>query len=459
MDRTRSHLTIACNFWISIGVAQWIARAASGLTEYTMPCVCLTEPVKSGSLDSPILLLENTDKWGGYLVAEQNGKIHAYTSAWKKHEELFLDLSDIVAFDNQDPTDERGLLSFVLHPAYRENGKFYTYSTRTYDGQDYIVVSEIKETDGRGDLSTEKILLAIQQPSAKRNGGTVLFGPDGYLYISVGDGGVPGNTGNEQMAGQAQDGHSFLGKILRIDVDNWEVKDDILRYFRIPPENPFIGNQSFRPEVYAYGCRNMFRCSFDEGSPGKEMYCGDNGNHDQEEINIIKEGGNYGWNKKEGNVCLSPGNCHLENEVPPIYTFNNSETHHAVIGGYVYRGSAFPAFKGHYLFGDVAGGLMSLDNTTGQLVRHNISICPEGSCPCDARAEYGNFLRTLSQDNNGELYVMTTTFGASGPSSAVLKLMPKSASPVTCAAGMAQLSLTLTTFIGLLAHVMKNILS
>ncbi|XP_060078813.1 HHIP-like protein 2 [Ylistrum balloti] len=416
---------IQVDVWILSCVFLLIAVSLSGLSA-TTPCVCLSEPMKSGSLGSPILLLENTNGSGGYLVAEQTGKIHAYTSDWKEQKELFLDLSDEVAFDDRDPTDERGLLSFALHPEYRVNQKFYTYSTRTYDEQDYIVVSEITEKDGQGDLSTEKILLAIRQPSPLRNGGTVLFGPDGFLYISIGDGGVPGNTGNEQLANQAQDGQSLLGKVLRIDVNNREVIDDILRYFRVPNDNPFIGNQSFRPEVYAYGGRNMFRCSFDTNSPGKELYCGDNGNHDQEEINIIKKGGNYGWNIKEGNICLSPGNCHLENEVLPIYTFNNSETHNAVIGGYVYHGTAFPDFVGHYVFGDVVGGLMSLDNSTGQLVRYNISVCSKAACQCNARADYGMFLRTLSQDNKGELYVITSTFSASGASAAVLKLVPKS---------------------------------
>ncbi|XP_069121524.1 HHIP-like protein 2 isoform X2 [Argopecten irradians] len=441
----------SCYLWVILCIIQLFNRPAS-----CTPCVCLTEPVKSGSLDSPILLLENTDKNGGFLVAEQNGKIYAYTSSWKKREKLFLDLSEYVAFDDTDPADERGLLSFALHPEYRNNRKFYTYSTRTYDGQDYIVVSEITEKGGQGDISTEKILLAIKQPSPQRNGGTVVFGPDGFLYISVGDGGVPGNTGNEQMADQAQDG--LLGKILRIDVNKREVVDGILRYFRVPPDNPFIGNQSFRSEVYAYGCRNMFRCSFDRKSPGTELYCGDTGNNDQEEINIIQKGGNYGWNKKEGNICFSPGNCNLENEVLPIYTYNNSATHRAVIGGYVYHGSDFPEFVGQYLFGDVSGGLMSLDNATGQLVQRNISFCPKGACPCGARAEYGTFLRTLSQDNDGELYVMTTTFGTSGPSSTLLKIVPKSVNPVTCAAGTIRLSLTLTTLLWLFGHVMKSYL-
>ncbi|XP_033760254.1 HHIP-like protein 2 [Pecten maximus] len=394
----RNRWTTYRNVLMLICLVQLIHPSASDT-----PCVCLTEPMRSGSLDSPILLLENIDELGGYLVAEQNGKIHSYTSLWKEHEELFLDLSDYVTFTDQDPTEERGLLSFALHPEYRVNRKFYTYSTRTYDKNNYIVISEITEKNGRGDLSTEKILLAIQQPSPSRNGGTVVFGPDGFLYVSVGDGGLPLNTTKEQLADQAQDGQSLLGKILRIDVNRRKIVDNMLRYFRIPPDNPFIGNQSFRPEVYAYGCRNMFRCSFDQGSPGKELYCGDNGNNDQEEINIIKKGGNYGWNKKEGTICLSPGNCQLENEVLPIYTFNNSATHHAVIGGYVYRGSAFPEFDGHYLFGDFTGGLMGLDNTTGQLVRHNISVCSKDACPCGARAEYDVFLRTLSQDNDGNL--------------------------------------------------------
>ncbi|OWF40648.1 HHIP-like protein 2 [Mizuhopecten yessoensis] len=420
--------------WGIVVVALTIPPAST--VSYTTTCVCLSEPVQSGDFHSPVAFIQDNER---YLVAEQSGKVHSYSLSWRKYEVLFLDMRDKVSFD-PNTQDERGLLNLALHPQFSDNRKLYTFSVRTLqDGHDYVIVSELQEKNGYVDTKKEKILLTIQQTSPYRNGGALLFGPDGYLYVGVGDGGTQGNSGNEQLATQAQDKHNLLGKILRINVNTLN--------YTVPSDNPFVNGNKGQPEIFAYGFRNTFRCSFDKYS--NELFCGDNGNHHQNEVDVIRKGRNYGWNIKEGDICLAPGQCEqLADEEKPIFTYNNSNQYSAVIGGYVYRGKAFRLhWLGDYIFGDFSGGLLRLVRHNDKWQSQTVQLCPISSCPCDARAKYGQYLHSFGQDDNGELYIITSTFNEGKQMASLLKLVPPSPSYVTCSGTNIQFSADLTLFI------------
>ncbi|XP_033734275.1 HHIP-like protein 2 [Pecten maximus] len=395
------------------------------------------EPVPSGDFHSPVAFIQDNDR---YLVVEQSGMVHSYSLSWRNYEVLFLDMSNMVSFD-PNTHDERGLLNLVLHPDFSENGKLYTFSVRTFsDGHDYVIVSELHEKNGYVDTKKEKILLTVQQSSPYRNGGALLFGQDGYLYIGLGDGGTPSDSGNEQLATQAQDKQCLLGKLLRVDVNIPGAS------YAVPSDNPFTNNTIGRPEIFAYGFRNLFRCNID--TYGNDLFCGDNGNHHQNEIDIIRKGRNYGWNVKEGNFCLAPGLCdHIADEEKPIFAYNNTTPYSAVIGGYVYRGKAFKThWFGDYIFGDFSGGLLRLIRLNDRWLSQNIQLCPATSCPCDARAKYGQYLHSFGQDNNGELYIITSGFKEGIQSSTLLKLVPPSPSHISCLGSNIDVSVTLTLY-------------
>lgn len=366
-------------------------------------CVCLQR--KANSLLNPVYLQQALDENNRFYVAEQYGVIHQYSPSWTKEENsILLDISSDVVHDGT-LLDERGLLGFTLHPDYNRNRKLYLYSIRKYNQNDYAYVTEVILGEKNGKY-TENVLLAIKQPHHQRNGGQILFGKDNFLYIFVGDGGSEDGS-SDAHTNLAQNSSSLLGKILRIDVSNYDIVSDRPQNYRVPNDNPFVNNASWLPEIYAYGCRNMWRCSVDMGSNNGDIYCGDTGSIFQEEIDIIRAGGNYGWNIKEGNHCNKPGYCSkLENEVLPIYTYNYKQFS-AVIGGYVYRGKVISKLFGKYLFADVAfSEFYTLIRNNSQWITGNVSVCPEEMCPCNARFQPGMSLISFGQDNQGELYTI-----------------------------------------------------
>ena len=256
----------------------------------------------------------------------------------------FLDITDRVG----SGSNEQGLLGLAFHPRFASNGRFFlNYTDRGGD----TVVSEFRVSPAdadRADPASERVLIGFDQPFRNHNGGMLAFGPDGRLYIATGDGGSQGDPN-----GNAQNPATLLGAILRIDVDGGEP-------YAIPPDNPFVGNASARPEVWAYGLRNPWRISFDRATG--DLYIADVGQNEIEEVHVqpaASPGGeNYGWNVQEGSNCYRPDSgCDRRGLVQPVAEYTHSQGC-SITGGYVYRGAAHPALVGHYVFADYCSGLV-----------------------------------------------------------------------------------------------------
>lgn len=291
----------------------------------------------------------------------------------------FLDLSDRVMYRG-----ERGLLNLAFHPDYARNGLFYVYFT---DREGTIRIERFSR--GRdpdlAEAGSARPLLSIEHGSyANHNGGLLLFGPDGMLYIGVGDGGGAGDP-----LGSGQSLGTLLGKLLRIDVDHGEP-------YTIPADNPFLGRRDARAEIWAYGLRNPWRCAFDrdEGL----LYIADVGQDRWEEIDIspAASGGlNYGWNLMEGNHPFASGR-EVQGLVPPVLEYGHGEGC-SVTGGFVYRGSLIPALSGSYLYGDYCSGWIRSFRWAGGVARDGRELYPGGA---------GRML-SFGEDSSHEAYVLT----------------------------------------------------
>lgn len=296
------------------------------------------QPIVSG-LAAPVDAQSPRDGSPRLFIVEQNGTIRILTKNGLLRKP-FLNLSAIV-----ESGGEKGLLGLAFHPHYRNNGRFFVDFTRRTDGRLQTVVAEYQVSTtnrNRADPTSARTVLEIDQPFDNHNGGQIAFGPDGFLYIGVGDGGSGGDPHRH-----AQRLDTLLGKILRIDVDAGVP-------YEIPADNPFVGVAGARGEIWAYGLRNPWRFSFD--SRTRRLFAGDVGQGDWEEVDLITKGGNFGWNLMEGNHCY-PGDtpCQPDGLVPPIAEYGRSEGH-SVTGGYVYRGKAIPALRRTYVFGDFGSG-------------------------------------------------------------------------------------------------------
>jgi glucose/arabinose dehydrogenase len=292
------------------------------------------EPVVAG-LERPVFVTHAGDGSGRLFVVEQAGRI-LIVDAGELLEEPFVDISnDLVS------GGERGLLGLAFHPQYAENGRYFVHYTRADDGAS--VVAEFRvSSDPNLSRPAGRRLLRVSQPFANHNGGMIAFGPDGFLYIALGDGGSAGDPGN-----RAQNPDVLLGKILRIDVDG-------RRPYAIPPDNPFVAGGG-RPEIYALGLRNPWRFSFDR-KRGR-LYAGDVGQRQREEINIVRLGRNYGWRVLEGSRCFEPPEgCERRGLELPRTEYGHGGGRCAVTGGYVYRGRDVPSLARTYLFGDYCSG-------------------------------------------------------------------------------------------------------
>jgi len=275
------------------------------------------------------------------FVVEQAGQIRSFTPSDQAEPQAFLDIRQKVLSGG-----EMGLLGLAFHPNYRQNG--YVYVNYIDKGQNTVIARyHVPSQAGAVDTASEKVLLTLKQPYTNHNGGDVVFGPDGYLYVALGDGGSGGDPEN-----RAQNKDSLLGKILRLDVDKGDP-------YGIPPTNPFVGQAGTRPEIWAYGLRNPWRISFDKSTG--DLYIADVGQGSIEEINVqraaSKGGENYGWRCFEGTHAFKLDGCGDATQyVQPVVEYNHDEGRCSVTGGYVYRGSKNPALVGNYFYGDYCNG-------------------------------------------------------------------------------------------------------
>lgn len=307
------------------------------------------------SFDNPVDLQQAGDGTNRIFVVSQKGLIYVFKNTLSvKSAKIFLDIRDKVKYDS-----ELGLLGLAFHPDYKNNGYFYINYTASDPLRSVIArytVSSKKRNSANKD--SERILLQVNQPYSNHNGGQLAFGPDGYLYIALGDGGSGGDPHNN---GQSKS--SFLGKILRIDVNC--TSDS--KYYCIPSENPFTGNtQGYKEEIYAYGLRNPWRFSFDPVTGW--LWAGDIGQDDWEEIDIVEKGKNYGWRIMEGNHCYNPSSdCNTSGLTLPIWEYEHEDHGNcSITGGYVYRGTKFSELYGKYIYGDYCSGriwALSYDGT------------------------------------------------------------------------------------------------
>lgn len=309
------------------------------------------------------------------FIVEQGGKIFRLTETPGGFERtLFLDITHRVI-----ARGERGLLGLAFHPRFSTNGLFFVHYSEAPTG-DTVIARYRSGADRRGDPTSEERILEVKQPYSNHNGGQIRFGPDGLLYIGLGDGGSAGDP-----ADRAQDRSTVLGKILRIDVDH---TDPGLRY-RSPADNPFRGPNE-RGEIYALGLRNPWRFSFDRRSGA--LWAADVGQNAWEEIDRIEKGGNYGWNVLEGDTCFKPSFlCSPERYQGPIHVYPHSEGS-SITGGFVYRGQEIPSLIGRYIYGDFVSGkiwALSLDGKTNELL-------------LDTELTISSF----GEDSGGELYVL-----------------------------------------------------
>ena len=350
------------------------------------------QPVgEDGRLNPPLRPIQITHAGDGsdrIFTIDQSGMIHVLPDdAQVTEARLFADLRERTHQFKID--DEEGLLGFAFHPNYGENGEFFVYySPESAARGGWLSRMRVSADDpNRADPDSEEVLLKLQQPFANHNGGPMAFGPDGYLYIGMGDGG-----GRNDPSGMGQSLESVMGCLLRIDVDH----HDGDRPYAIPDDNPFVGQSNIPPEIYAWGLRNPWRLSFDRETGN--LWLADVGQDLWEEINLIENGGNYGWSVREGTYAFgnAPGAEDVQT-IDPVWQYDH-RIGKSITGGHVYRGSELPELAGHYLYGDyVAGKLWALqiDHQTGEVIR-NMSI-PWNGQPVLA----------FGEDEQGEMYVTT----------------------------------------------------
>ncbi len=326
-----------------------------------------------------VFLATANDGTGDLYAVEQIGKIVRLHADGSVDATPFLDINDQVVYGG-----EQGLLGLAFHPGYPADGRFYVMYTAAGAGANTI--AQFTATNGVADPSSEKILLSIPDFAPNHNGGMLAFGPDGYLYAGTGDGGDAGDP-----HGNGQNPQALLGKILRIDVDHGDP-------YAIPATNPVNRGMDWAPEVWDMGMRNPWRYSFDRQT--SDLWIGDVGQGLWEEVDAEPAGlggRNYGCNTMEGLTCYNADTCDQTGLTLPVATYGHGQGRCAIIGGYVYRGSATPAADGTYVFADdCTGQFFSLDAATALAT---------GSATITTLLKTELAPSSFGQDQNGELYV------------------------------------------------------
>jgi glucose/arabinose dehydrogenase len=341
----------------------------------------------------PIVLTHAGDGSNRVFVATEHGVIHVFPNDQKAEKtQVFLDIQDRVFYD--DNQNEEGFLGLAFHPRYKENGEFFVFYTLKKPKLTNVLsrFRVSKDDPNRADPASEEELLRITTPFWNHDGGTLCFGPDGFLYVAVGDGGLA-----DDPFKQGQDLSKIFGKVLRLDVDH-KGKD---KPYAIPKDNPFVDRAGARPEIWCYGLRNPWRMAFDRKT-GK-LWTSDVGQNLYEEIDILVPGGNYGWSVREGLHPFSDkGSGPRKDLIDPIWEYHH-DTGKSLTGGTVYRGKRLPELEGHYLYADyVVPRIWALryDEGKGRVVANRPIRDP--NLP----------VMSFGEDEAGEVYFMT--YSASG---------------------------------------------
>ena len=332
----------------------------------------------------PTNLVQPDDARGLLFVTEQAGRIHVFPNDQQViHSNVFLDITDRVA-----ESGEEGLLGLAFDPEYMLNGYFYVHYSAANPRRSVFARYSVSQADPtQADVGSEFIILEISQPGRTHNGGQLAFGPDGYLYLGLGNGGPIG----DHPSGNSQDTGNLLGSISRIDVSDLSEEE---RY-HIPPDNPFIGDPSVKDEIWAYGLRNPWRFSFDLETD--RLWAGDVGQISWEEIDLINKGLNYGWKFMEGAHCVTrTTGCDEPGLQLPVSEYGRDQGC-AVVGGYVYRGSEIPSLVGGYVYGDFCSGKIWALWYDGQsITRHELLF------------DSDLFIASFGRDQDGELYIVVS---------------------------------------------------
>ncbi|MBK8845419.1 MAG: PQQ-dependent sugar dehydrogenase [Bacteroidetes bacterium] len=352
------------------------------------PNITVSLNLIASGLQSPVGMATANDGTNRLFVMEQSGQIRIIKNGVIL-EKPFLDISQ--KLDNLSiGYSEKGLLGLAFHPNYKTNGRFFIYysapSSINESNHKSVIAEYSVSANANVAQTTERIILEIEQPESNHNGGTLVFGKDGLLYIASGDGGGGGDQ--HGALGNGQNLQTLLGKILRINIDGKAP-------YAIPTDNPFI-NQNARKEIYAYGLRNPWRISFDRVT-GK-LFAGDVGQNKFEEIDIIEKGKNYGWRIMEGDHCYDANECDRVGLTYPIYEYPHS-VGISVCGGYVYRGS-YKALQGMYVYGDYNGKLFLLQQQQNEWQSYNLMITSKSTNDIEHK------LNSFGEDEQGELYVL-----------------------------------------------------
>jgi glucose/arabinose dehydrogenase len=351
-----------------------MSSSSSAAQDVKGPQIALKEVV--AGFERPIKMAIAPGKNDRFYIAEQAGVIKEVIQ-YKVDSTPFLDIRDRVTTLTSS-NDERGLLGLAFHPKFAKNGRFfvnYTTKSRLRSRVSEFVIDKA----GRGLAKSEKILLEVDQPYPNHNGGEVAFGPDGFLYVSLGDGGAA-----DDPHGSGQNLTTLLGKILRIDIDSGSP-------YAIPSDNPKFDHTRAKKEIYAYGLRNVWRFSFDRKSG--DLWAADVGQNRLEEVNIIKKGKNYGWNVMEASECFKSKGCNQTGFEKPVAEYSHADSI-SVTGGFVYRGQDIKKMDGTYIYGDFGSGKIWGVKPKGEAWENSLLL------------DSDRFISSFGEDSAGEIFVV-----------------------------------------------------
>lgn len=352
----------------------------------------LTREFPNVKMQRPVSLLVAPDGTQRLFLVQQTGKVLILPKDRAGAEaKVFLDAGSLMKVENDF---EEGLVGFAFHPKYKENGRFYICYAQQAPKINRLSEFRVSADPDKADMATERVLLEVPRPFWNHNSGNMVFGPDGMLYFSVGDGGK-----GDDAARLSQVQFTMNGKIHRIDVETKTGR----RQYGIPADNPFVKTDGACPEAWAWGLRNPWGLSFD--SETGTLWCADVGQEQREEINVIVKGGNYGWSFREGTIpFIRRRNDQPEDAkfIEPVHEYDRSQGI-SITGGFVYRGQKHPDLKGAYIYGDWGSGKIWALRTEGP--EHKVAANTLLTEPADLKAKFAK-PAAFCEDENREVLVL-----------------------------------------------------